>query len=106
MKPAREKLAPLLADAAIGDPAVPVVSNIDAVPVASGDEARDALERQVDGPVRWVESIRWMIDDGAEIFVEVGPGNVLTGLGRRIEREVKWFALPKPAALDKLLAQL
>ncbi len=106
MKPAREKLAPLLADAAFLDPAVPVVTNIDAAPATTGDAARDALERQVDGPVRWVESVRWMIADGAEIFVEVGPGNVLTGLGRRIDRAAKWFALPKPAALDKLLSQV
>ncbi len=103
MRPARERLAPLLADATFHDPAVPVVTNIDAVPSGSGAAARDALERQVDGPVRWVETIRWMIEDGAEIFVEVGPGTVLTGLGRRIDRDVQWFALPKPAALDKLL---
>lgn len=106
MRPARERLTPLLRAAAIADPAVPVVTNIDAAPVRTGEAARDALERQVDGPVHWDASLGWMLDDGAEIFVEVGPGNVLTGLGRRIEREARWFAMPKPESLDKLLAEL
>ncbi|MCP3959816.1 MAG: ACP S-malonyltransferase [bacterium] len=107
MRPAREALEPLLAEAEIRSPAVPVVSNIDAAPVASGEEARDALGRQVDGPVRWVESVRWMIDEaGAETFLEVGFGKVLTGLGKRIERGVRWAALPEPAAALEFLAGL
>ena len=106
MRPARERLAPLLAEAEIADPEVPVVANVDAAPVTTGEAARDALERQVDAPVRWEESLRWMLGDGVEVFVEVGPGNVLTGLGRRVEKEAGWFALPKPEALDKVLAQV
>lgn len=107
MRPAREGLEPLLAETAFADPAVPVVTNIDAAPALRGEAARDALVRQVDGPVRWVESMRWMLGEGgAETFVEVGPGNVLTGLGRRIDREARWSSLPKPEALDKLLAGL
>lgn len=106
MRPARERLAPFLADAAFVAPAPPVVTNIDAAPALTGEAARDALERQVDGPVRWTESIQWMVGEGVEAFVEVGPGNVLTGLGRRIEKEARWFALPKPEALDKLLAEI
>jgi [acyl-carrier-protein] S-malonyltransferase len=106
MRPARDRLAPLLREAEMADPEVPVVANVDAAPVTTAAEARDALERQVDGPVRWYESIRRMLDDGVRVFVEVGPGNVLTGLGRRIEREAGWFALPKPEALDKVLNEL
>lgn len=106
MRPAREQLAPVLKNAAFRNSAMPVVTNIDATPVTRGDAAREALERQVDGPVRWVESIQWMLNEGVEIFVEVGPGNVLTGLGRRIAKEARWFALPKPEALDKVLAVL
>jgi len=106
MRPARERLAPLLADAAFGAPAPPVVTNIDAAPALTGEAARNALARQVDGPVRWTESIQWMVGEGVEAFVEVGPGNVLTGLGRRIEKDARWFALPKPEALDKLLAEI
>ncbi len=104
MRPAREALEPYLGAAELRDPAVPVVTNIDAVPVRRGDLARDALKRQVDGPVRWVESIRWMIDrGGVDTFVEVGPGKVLTGLGRRIDKAVAWKALPAPDALEKLV---
>lgn len=107
MRPAREGLEPLLAEAEIRDPRVPVVTNIDAAPVTEGASARDALGRQVDGPVRWVESIRWMIDDaGVDTFVEIGFGNVLTGLGKRIDRGVAWKALPAPAALEDFLAGL
>src|SRR5206468_9810743 len=62
MRPARDGMAPLLAATSFHDPRVPVVSNVDAVPVASGNAAREALERQIDSPVRWVESVRWMED--------------------------------------------
>ncbi len=107
MRPAREGLEPLLAAAEIRDPVVPVVANIDAVPVSSGDEVRDALGRQVDGPVRWVESVSWMIEQRrTDTFVEVGFGKVLTSLGRRIDTEVKWLAMPAPAAIEEFLEQL
>ena len=107
MRPAREALEPLLAAAEIGDPRVPVVVNIDAAPVTAGDAARDALGRQVDGPVRWVESIRWMIDRaGVEVFVEIGSGKVLTSLGKRIDKGVAWKPLPSPSALEDLVAEL
>ncbi len=98
MRPAREALEPLLADATIGDPEVPVVANIDATPVTRGSRARGALGRQVDGPVRWVESIRWMIEEaGVDTFLEIGFGKVLTGLGKRIDKTVTWKALPSPS---------
>ncbi len=107
MRPAREGLEPLLAAAEIGDPKVPVVTNVDAAPVTSGDAARDALGRQVDGPVRWVESIRWMIDSaGVDTFVEIGPGKVLTGLGKRIDTGVAWKSVTSPEALEGLIAEL
>lgn len=107
MAPARRGLEPLLAEAVIRDPSLPVVANIDAVPVAGGDAARDALGRQVDGPVRWVESIRWMIDEGGvDAFLEVGFGKTLTGLGRRIDPGVRWIALPAPDAVLELLSEI
>ncbi len=106
MRPAREALAPLLRETAFRDPTVPVISNVDAVPVTSAEAARDGLERQVDAPVRWDESIRWMADEGGVTSaLEIGPGTVLTGLGRRIAGELRWTALPKPGALDKFLAK-
>jgi [acyl-carrier-protein] S-malonyltransferase len=67
---------------------VPLVTNVDADTETSGDEARDALIRQVTMPVRWEESVRELIDQGVNTFVEVGPSRVLTGLLRQIERSV------------------
>jgi [acyl-carrier-protein] S-malonyltransferase len=67
---------------------VPLVTNVDADTIETGDEARHALIRQVTAPVRWEESVRLLIDEGVNTFVEVGPGRVLTGLLRQIERSV------------------
>ncbi|MEA2601897.1 MAG: [acyl-carrier-protein] S-malonyltransferase [Acidobacteriota bacterium] len=106
MRPAREGLAPLLAATPFADPRVPVVSNVDAVPVLNGAAAREALERQIDSPVRWVESVQWMEDvAGVEVFVEVGPGNVLTGLTRRIVRGARTTSVTDPDHLRQLLAE-
>ena len=103
MRPAREALAPMLEATEFRDPRVPVMTNVDAAPVASGAQAREALTRQVDSPVRWVESIERMVADrGARRFVEVGPGGVLTGLMRRIARGTEAVSLAAPAALAGL----
>lgn len=104
MRPAREGLEPYLDAADFQDSKVPVVCNIDALPVSSGAAARDALKRQVDGPVRWVESVAWMAEHGrVDLFVEVGPGTVLTGLIRRIAPATKTVSLDKPSGAEKLL---
>jgi len=106
MRPAREGLAPLLVATPFHDPRVPVVSNVDAVPVTSGDAAREALMRQIDNPVRWVESVRWMEEvAGVEVFVEVGPGNVLAGLTRRIVQGARTTAVSDPGHLRQILAE-
>ncbi len=103
MAPARAGLEPSLAAVEFRDPAVPVVTNIDARPVTRASAARDALARQVDGPVRWVESVQWMVDEGGvEAFVEIGPGAVLTGLIRRIARGVPAINVATPDDLGKL----
>lgn len=102
MKPAREGLLPDLRAAAFADPSVPVVVNADARPVTDGDAARDALVRQIDAPVRWVESVRHLNEAmGVRRFVEVGPGAVLAGLVRRIARDADATSLADPAAFDK-----
>ena len=67
---------------------VPLVTNVDADTVTSGEEAREALVRQVSLAVRWEESVRLLIEEGVNTFVEVGPGRVLVGLLRQIERSV------------------
>jgi len=88
MMPAQEKLEKDLRNAAFAKLHLPLVTNVDADTIESGDEAREALIRQVTMPVRWEESVRLLIDEGVSTFVEVGPGRVLTGLLRQIERSV------------------
>jgi [acyl-carrier-protein] S-malonyltransferase len=103
MRPAREGLAPALAAARFGVPRPPVVTNVEARAVTDGKSAREALERQVDGPVRWVESVRWMAGEGGiDRFVEIGPGTVLTGLIRRIAKGVEVANVEEPDDLDAL----
>jgi [acyl-carrier-protein] S-malonyltransferase len=88
MTPAQEKLEKDLHNAQFSNLQVPLVTNVDADTIETGDEAREALIRQVTMPVRWEESVRLLIDEGVNTFVEVGPGRVLTGLLRQIERSV------------------
>jgi [acyl-carrier-protein] S-malonyltransferase len=71
------------------EPAIPLVANATAGPLTNPDDIRDALGRQLTSPVRWSESVRWMIGQGVTCFVEVGPKEVLTGLLRRIDRTVE-----------------
>jgi [acyl-carrier-protein] S-malonyltransferase len=88
MMPAQERLEKDLRQVEIAPLRVPLVTNVDADTETSAEEARDALIRQVTKPVRWEESIHELIDEGVNTFVEVGPGRVLTGLLRQIERSV------------------
>jgi [acyl-carrier-protein] S-malonyltransferase len=88
MRPAQERLEKDLRTTQFNDLKVPLVTNADAGVITSGSEAREALIRQVTLPVRWEESIRELIDQGATTFVEVGPGRVLSGLLRQIDRSV------------------
>lgn len=84
MAPAREGLEPMLRATDFRDPAVPVVVNVDARPATRGEELREALIRQIESPVRWVESVERMAAGGVGRFLEVGPGQVLAGLVKRI----------------------
>ncbi len=88
MMPAQEKLQMDLRNTEFSNLRVPLVTNVDADTIEHGTEAREALIRQVTAPVRWEESVRLLIDEGVNTFVEVGPGRVLTGLLRQIERSV------------------
>jgi [acyl-carrier-protein] S-malonyltransferase len=88
MMPAQEKLEKDLRATSFADLQVPLVTNVDADTIRKGDEARQALVRQVTMPVRWQESMRLLLDEGVNTFLEVGPGKVLTGLMRQIERSV------------------
>ena len=88
MRPAQERLAKDLRATEFSSLKIPLVTNVDAGIITSGVEAREALIRQVTLPVRWEESIRELIEQGATTFVEVGPGRVLSGLLRQIDRSV------------------
>jgi len=89
MLPAQERLALNLAELEFRDLNVPLVTNADAAVINSGVDARAALVKQVSSPVRWLEGMELLISKGADTFVEVGPGKVLSGLMRQISREVK-----------------
>jgi [acyl-carrier-protein] S-malonyltransferase len=106
MKPAQEKLEKDLADIALADLQMPLVTNVDADTIRQGEEARSALVRQVTMPVRWEESMRLLLDEGVNTFVEVGPGRVLIGLMRQIERSVTTLNVEDEksliATLDKI----
>jgi len=88
MLPMQQRFETDLRAAAFADLLLPLVTNVDADTISSGTEAREALIRQVSMPVRWEESVRLLIDEGVNTFVEVGPSRVLTGLLRQIERSV------------------
>jgi [acyl-carrier-protein] S-malonyltransferase len=79
---------------------IPLITNVDAEAITTGDEAREALIRQVTSPVRWLDSVHEMIESGVTIFVEVGPGKVLSGLMRQIDRSVRCLNVEDAASLQ------
>jgi [acyl-carrier-protein] S-malonyltransferase len=87
MQPAEQKLAAALADVPMQPPRIPVVANIDAQPHDDPEQIRDLLMKQVMAPVRWEDSMRYLLDQGFDQFYEIGPGRVLRGLLRRIDRK-------------------
>lgn len=102
MKPAEDRLAPELRALAAFDPRVPVVANVDAEPKRDAASAIDALVRQVSSPVRWEDVMRRLASEGVRKYVEVGPGTVLCGLGRKIDREAAFAGLEEPSGLEKV----
>jgi len=102
MKPAEDRLAPELRALTVDNPAFPVVANVDALPKRDGAEAIDALIRQVSSPVRWEDVVKRLVADGARTFVELGPGSVLAGLIKKIDRSVEVFSVEDAAGLDAL----
>lgn len=100
MKPAQDRLAVDLRQLTFKQSKVPVVTNVDASITNDAGEVCDALIRQVSSPVRWLQSMRLLIEQGTDTFVEVGPGKVLTGLMRQIDREVKCFNVEDAASLQ------
>jgi len=106
MKPAQHLLAADLQKLSFQNPRVPVACNIDAALVRDGDYSRDALIRQVTGSVKWNQLIHLLIAQGAERFIEVGPGKVLSGLMRQIDRSKSASNVGDEASLQKTLEHL
>jgi [acyl-carrier-protein] S-malonyltransferase len=105
MKPAADQLATVLQDVAIQAPTIPVINNADVASPNKPDAIRDALVRQLYSPVRWVETIQKMAGDGVDRLVECGPGKVLAGLNKRIERKMAAQAVFDPDSLSAALAE-
>ena len=103
MKPAADRLAVDLDAVAISDPRVPLVNNADAAVVRTADAVRDGLKRQVTSPVRWTDSMLALRREGADIFVEAGPGKVLSGLMRQIDREARTWRAGDTASLEEVV---
>ncbi len=97
MEPAERRLAEDIEGITFSDPGMPVYVNVDAEPVTDAAAAKNALVRQVSRPVRWEDSVRRMIADGASLFVEVGPGRVLSGLLVRIDKDVGRLSVQGPS---------
>jgi [acyl-carrier-protein] S-malonyltransferase len=106
MLPAQQHLETELRKTTFHNLKVPLVTNVDAEIITSGDEARESLIRQVSLPVRWEESVRVLIDQGVNTFVEVGPGRVLTGLLRQIDRSIHVFNVEDEKSLNSTLDRL
>jgi [acyl-carrier-protein] S-malonyltransferase len=104
LAPAAERLAKRLADVAFGQPSVPVVHNVDVTTREAAGPIRDALARQAASPVRWMETIHFLVAHGVTSVVECGPGKVLAGLARRIDDSLATYSLTDPAALAEARA--
>jgi [acyl-carrier-protein] S-malonyltransferase len=103
MKPAQERLAADLESLSFSAPGFPVVANVYATPVEDAESSREALIRQVTGSVKWSESMQLLIARGVQMCVEIGPGKVLCGLMRQIDRSKKCLNIEDEASLQKTL---
>jgi [acyl-carrier-protein] S-malonyltransferase len=105
MKPAEERLAPELRALQTTDPGVPIVANVDAQPKRTAREAIEALVAQVSSPVRWEEVVGRLASEGVTTYVEVGPGTVLSGLVRKMQRDATVVSIGAPEDLAAIEAQ-
>ena len=106
MEPAREKLSEEINKVDLTDPSVPVVANASASKQDTADSIKENLLAQLTSSVRWIESMELMIDNGIDTFIEVGPGRVLKGLMRRIDRSVNVYNVQDVKSLNKTLDKL
>jgi [acyl-carrier-protein] S-malonyltransferase len=105
MAPAAEKLKALMAQMAVNVPAIPVINNVDVRMESDPEAIREALARQLYSPVRWVETVQSLSAQGVDRLVECGPGKVLVGLNKRIEKGMTAQPVFDPATLHAALAE-
>lgn len=106
LKPAQDRLAVELDRVEIRDPQVPLVNNVDARVVRTAAEVLDGLKRQVTAPVRWEESVRLLRNENVALFIELGPGKVLSGLVRQIDRDAECLHEEDVASLEEVLGRV
>jgi [acyl-carrier-protein] S-malonyltransferase len=106
MRPAAERLRERIAQVSMSAPKTPVIQNVDVKSYWDPVAVKDALVRQLYGPVRWIETIKALADVGMKHVVECGPGKVLVGLNKRIEQRIQVLAITDQASLDKLKSAL
>jgi [acyl-carrier-protein] S-malonyltransferase len=104
MAPAAEGLSRALRQTPIRDADIPVVTNVNARPARAADELRQALVEQLTARVRWAETMRWFLDSGFDRFVETGPGKVLQGMARQIDRRAEVVGVSSPETIASLRA--
>ncbi len=106
MEPAAEAMRAALAQVTKNDPVVPLIANVRAAPVKSADEIAALLVEQVTGQVRWRETVQWFGENGVTTLYEIGAGKVLTGLARRINKDISGVAIGTPEDIDAAVATL
>jgi [acyl-carrier-protein] S-malonyltransferase len=106
MHPAAERFAARLRDVKIETPGIPVLHNVHVQAETSADAIRDVLVRQIESPVRWVETIQTMLANGVDRVIECGPGRVLTGLNKRIDKKAETLPVYDPASLHAALEMI
>lgn len=106
MKGAAEKLQECLAQITLQDAAVPVVANVTAEPVTDAEKIKNLLVEQVYSSVKWEDTVVYLVQQGVDTFVEIGPGNVLTGLIKKVDKSLKLYNVNNLESLDVLAAQL
>lgn len=106
MKPAAEKLKELMEDMIFSEAKVPILNNADVKLIREPNEVKDSFYRQVFSPVRWVEDVQKMAELGVDRVYEIGPKNVLRGLIRKIDRNIRVLSIEKPKEIEKLIEEL
>jgi [acyl-carrier-protein] S-malonyltransferase len=106
MKPAGERLAAAIADVTIATPQIPVVHNVQGATESDPEQIRKLLVEQIYSPVQWTRCMQAIVTSGASQVVECGPGKVLSGLNRRIDKSLQSYSLEDPEALVATVAEL